>query len=163
MKMSVHDFTVKTPKDEEKSLSDYKGQVMLIVNTATKCGLAPQFDGLEALHKNYKEEGLAVIGFPSNDFLNQEPVENEAMEETCKVNFGVTFPLFAKVKVNGADAHPLYKYLKKEEGGMLGSAIKWNFTKFLVDQEGRVVSRYGPKTEPKNIEDDIRKLLNKNE
>ncbi|MCL7747737.1 glutathione peroxidase [Halalkalibacter alkaliphilus] len=157
--MSVHDFSVLKSSGEEVSLESYKGNVLLIVNTATKCGLAPQFRGLEKLHQKYKNQGLAVLGFPSNEFLNQEPVSDEQMEETCELNFGVTFPLFAKINVKGNAAHPLYKFLKTEKKGFLSSEIKWNFTKFLVDKGGKVVERYGPTVVPEKIEEDIQKLL----
>ncbi|WP_227937970.1 glutathione peroxidase [Alkalihalobacillus deserti] len=157
--MSVHDFSVLKANGEEVQLDSYKGKVLLIVNTATKCGLAPQFNGLEKLHQQYLEEGLAVIGFPCNQFMNQEPVNDDQMEETCKLNFGVTFPLFTRINVNGKDAHPLYKYLKKAKKGLLSSEIKWNFTKFLIDKDGQVVERYGPNVEPKKIEDDIKRLI----
>ncbi|OLS36377.1 glutathione peroxidase [Alkalihalophilus pseudofirmus] len=156
---TVHDFTVQSTKGEEVSLSTYKGQIMLIVNTATKCGLAPQFKGLEKLHQQYKDKGLAVLGFPCNQFMNQEPVSDEQMTEACEINFGVTFPLFAKINVNGSDAHPLYKHLKKEQKGLLSSEIKWNFTKFLVDKDGEVVKRFGPNTSPEKMEDEIKELL----
>ncbi|MDV2886633.1 glutathione peroxidase [Alkalihalophilus pseudofirmus] len=158
---TVHDFSVQSTKGEEVSLSTYKGQIMLIVNTATKCGLAPQFKGLEKLHQQYKNKGLAVLGFPCNQFMNQEPVSDEQMTEACEINFGVTFPLFAKINVNGSDAHPLYKHLKKEQKGLLSSEIKWNFTKFLVDKDGEVVKRFGPNTSPEKMEDEIKELLGK--
>ncbi|WP_332630845.1 glutathione peroxidase [Halalkalibacter flavus] len=157
--MSVHDFSVLKSNGEEVSLGSYKGEILLIVNTATKCGLAPQFRGLEKLHQKYKNQGLAVLGFPSNQFLNQEPVSDEQMEEACELNFGVTFPLFAKINVKGNTAHPLYKFLKTEKKGLWNSEIKWNFTKFLVDKNGAVVERYGPAVVPEKIEEDIRKLL----
>ncbi|WP_100371733.1 glutathione peroxidase [Bacillus sp. FJAT-45037] len=156
---TVHDFTVETPKGKKVSLTDFEGKVMVIVNTATKCGLAPQFDGLEKLHQQYKDKGLVVLGFPCNQFMNQEPVSNDQMTEACKVNFGVTFPLFAKIKVNGSDAHPLYKHLKDQQKGMLGQGIKWNFTKFLIDQKGNVIKRYSPNTSPEAMEEDIKRLL----
>ncbi|MBP3966405.1 MULTISPECIES: glutathione peroxidase [Paenibacillus] len=157
--MNVYDFKVQTVRGEEKSLSDYRGQVLLIVNTATKCGLAPQFKELQRLHETYKDAGLTVLGFPCNQFQNQEPVKNSDMEETCQINFGVTFPLLGKIDVNGPNADPLYKYLKKEASGLFGSGIKWNFTKFLVDAEGRVVKRYSPTTKPLKFEAHIKKLL----
>ncbi|GAE37015.1 glutathione peroxidase [Halalkalibacter akibai] len=159
--MSVHDFSVKKANGEEIKLDSFEGDVLLIVNTATKCGLAPQFKGLETLHQTYKEQGLKVLGFPCNQFMKQEPVSNEEMAETCQLNFGVTFPLFAKIDVNGKNAHPLYKHLKQSKQGILSSEIKWNFTKFLVDQQGQVVERYAPTVTPDKIEDDIKKLLNK--
>jgi glutathione peroxidase len=160
MAKTVHDFAVKKPNGEEVSLEKYKGRPMVIVNTATKCGLAGQLKELEDLHKTYQDQGLAVLGFPSNQFMNQEPVEDTDMIETCELNFGVTFPLFAKIKVNGENAHPLYKHLKSAQKGLLGSNIKWNFTKFLVDQEGQVVKRYSPQTSPKQMEQDVQQLLN---
>ncbi len=121
----------------------------------------PQFDGLEKLYQKYKEEGLEILGFPCNQFMNQEPGSSEEAEEFCRLNFGVSFPMFAKINVRGKDAHPLYKYLTKEAPGIVSDQIKWNFTKFLIDQDGNVVKRYAPKTEPEKIEDDIKTLLNK--
>ncbi|RNA66681.1 glutathione peroxidase [Alteribacter keqinensis] len=159
MAETVHDFSVKKPNGEEVSLHEYKGQPMVIVNTATKCGLSGQFKELERLYQSYKDDGLAVLGFPCNQFMNQEPVKDENMTETCEINFGVTFPLFSKIKVNGDGAHPLYKHLKASQQGLLSSEIKWNFTKFLVDGNGEVVKRYSPQTSPKKMEDDVRKLL----
>ncbi|WP_368505707.1 glutathione peroxidase [Alkalihalophilus sp. As8PL] len=158
---TVHDFSVQTSKGEEVALSKYEGDVIVIVNTATKCGLAPQFEGLEKLYQEYKDRGLSILGFPCNQFMNQEPVSDDQMTEACKVNFGVTFPLFAKINVNGSSAHPLYKHLKKEQKGLLSSEIKWNFTKFLVDQKGNVVKRFGPNTPPEKMEEDIKQLLEK--
>jgi len=152
-------MTYKTPTGEDKSLGDHKGKVLLIVNTATQCGLTPQFKGLEHLHKEYQAEGLEVIGFPCNQFMGQEPLSNEEMVEQCQVNHGVTFSLTEKVKVNGPGTHPVFKYLKKQLGGTLTSAIKWNFTKFLVDREGRPIKRYAPTTAPKDIESDIQSLI----
>lgn len=159
--MNVYDFKVKTSRGEQKSLADYRGKVLLIVNTATKCGLAPQFNDLQRLYETYQNEGLAVLGFPCNQFADQEPVKDSEMTQTCQVNFGVTFPLHGKINVNGPDADPLYKYLKQEAPGFLGSRIKWNFTKFLVDTEGRVVKRFSPTTKPMKIEAQIKKLLEK--
>lgn len=157
--MNAYDFKVHTSRGEEKSLADYRGQVLLIVNTATKCGLAPQFKELQQLHEKYKDQGLTVLGFPCNQFRDQEPVKDSEMQETCQINFGVTFPLLGKIDVNGPNADPLYKYLKKEASGFLSPSIKWNFTKFLVDGEGRVVKRFSPTTKPLKIEARIRKLL----
>ncbi|RAP74539.1 glutathione peroxidase [Paenibacillus montanisoli] len=157
--MNVYDFKVQTAKGELKSLADYRGQVLLIVNTATKCGLTPQFKELQRLHETYKDAGLTVLGFPCNQF-HQEPVQNSEMAQTCEINYGVTFPLLAKIDVNGPNADPLYKYLKKEASGFFGlGGIKWNFTKFLVDAEGRVVKRYSPYTKPLKFEAHIQKLL----
>lgn len=132
---------------------------MLAVNTATKCGLTPQFEGLEQLHQKYKEQGLAVLGFPCDQFLNQEPETNETIVEVCRINHGVTFQLFEKIDVNGKNTHPVYQFLKSEKGGFLGSKIKWNFTKFLIDKNGIPVKRYSPTTKPEKIEADILKLL----
>ncbi|GAF63137.1 glutathione peroxidase [Alkalihalobacillus trypoxylicola] len=156
---TVYDFSVKKPNGENVELKDYEGKVLLIVNTATKCGLAPQFQGLEKLYQTYKEQDFVVLGFPCNQFMNQEPVTDENMQEACQLNFGVTFPLFAKIKVNGSEADPLFKHLKKEQKGMLSSEVKWNFTKFLVNRNGEVVDRYSPQTEPEKIEKDIEKWL----
>lgn len=157
--MTLHDFSLKTPQGETLELSQYKGQVVLVVNTATQCGLAPQFDGLEQLHQQYKDKGLVVLGTPCNQFSNQEPVANKEMTETCRINHGVTFKLSEKIDVNGSQAHPLYKYLKAELGGFLGSKIKWNFTKFLIDKKGKPFKRYAPTTKPAKLEADIKGLL----
>ena len=157
--MNIYDYTVKTADGGQRSLRDFEGEVVLIVNTATKCGLAPQFDGLEALYQEYKDRGFTVLGFPSNQFANQEPGSDEDVQQACRMNFGVTFPLMAKIDVNGKNEDPVYTFLKKEQGGFMGSAIKWNFTKFLVDREGNVVKRYDPKKDPKEIAGDIEKLL----
>ncbi|WP_339220476.1 glutathione peroxidase [Paenibacillus sp. FSL W7-1332] len=158
--MSIYEYEVKTIRGESQTLESYKGDVMLIVNTATKCGFAPQFDGLEKLHQAYRDQGLAVLGFPSSQFMNQELEEDSAIEEACKLNHGVTFPLFSKIDVNGTSAHPLYRHLTSEAPGALGiKAIKWNFTKFLVDRSGKVVKRFAPTDTPEKIEEDIKKLL----
>lgn len=157
--MNFHDFSIKTPQGKELSMASFKGKVVLVVNTATKCGLAPQFDGLEKLHQTYKDKGLVVLGFPCNQFQDQEPETNNTMEESCRINFGVTFQLTEKIDVNGENTHPIYAYLKKEKGGFLGSKIKWNFTKFLINKEGKVVERYAPTTKPAKIEKDIERLL----
>ncbi len=157
---SVYEFSAKTIDGKARKLSHYKGKVLLIVNTASRCGFTPQYKGLEALYQKYGRRGFAVLGFPSNQFGEQEPGPESEIAEFCEINFGVTFPLFAKIDVNGEGAHPLYKYLTSAKPGLLGSeAIKWNFTKFLVDREGGVVKRYGPTTEPKEIADDIEALL----
>ncbi|TVY01884.1 glutathione peroxidase [Paenibacillus cremeus] len=157
--MNVYDFKVRTARGEQKPLSEYRGKVLLIVNTATQCGLAPQFHGLQQLHEKYKDQGLVVLGFPCNQFRDQEPVRDQEMEQTCQINFGVTFPLLAKIDVNGAQADPLYQYLKKEKPGLFGSGIKWNFTKFLIDTNGQVVKRFSPTTKPQSIERKIQELL----
>lgn len=157
--MSIYEFNVQTIDHKEQSLEDYKGKVILIVNTATKCGLKNQFSSLETLYQKYKDDGFVVLGFPSNQFLNQEPGTDEEVSQACQLNFGVTFPLFSKINVNGKDAHPLFKYLTKQQSGILGGAIKWNFTKFLIDRDGNVIDRFAPKTEPEAFEDEIKKLL----
>lgn len=157
---TVYDFSGLNIKGEEVPLDQFKGKVMLIVNTASKCGFTPQYKGLEELYKNYKEKGLEILGFPCNQFGKQEPGNEEQITEFCELNFGVTFPLFKKIDVNGPDAHPLYKFLKNEAPGLLGSeAIKWNFTKFLVDQNGKVVKRFAPTDTPEKIEKHVQKLL----
>lgn len=160
MNTDFYQLKAKTPSGQEVSMAEFKGKVILIVNTATKCGLAPQFEGLEKLHQQYKDKGLVVLGFPCNQFLSQEPETNETMVESCQVNFGVTFQLFEKCDVNGPDTHPVFKYLKKKLGGWFGSRIKWNFTKFLVDKNGRPVKRYAPTVKPEAIEGEIVKQLN---
>ena len=158
--MNIYDLSYRKPSGEEVSMESYKGKVILIVNTATKCGLAPQFDGLEKLHEQYKDKGLVVIGMPSAQFLNQEPETNETMTEVCKINHGVTFQLTEKIDVNGKNTHPVFSYLKKElKGGFLGNRIKWNFTKFLIDADGNPYKRYSPNTAPIKIESDIAKLI----
>ncbi|MFD0698632.1 glutathione peroxidase [Paenibacillus sp. GCM10027628] len=157
--MNVHDFSVRTIRGEEKPLSDYRGQVLLIVNTATKCGFAPQFTGLQELHDTYKDQGFTVLGFPCNQFREQEPGDDAQVEQACQINFGVNFPLFSKIDVNGPGAHPLYRHLKQHASGLFGSGIKWNFTKFLVDRQGNVIKRFSPTTAPHKIESQIRKLL----
>jgi len=157
---TVYDFSAKTLSGEEKSLGDYRGQVLLIVNTASKCGFTPQYEGLEKLYEKLHDKGLTILGFPCNQFGSQEPGTESEIGAFCQKNYGVSFPMFSKVDVNGADAHPLYKYLKKEERGVLGTeGIKWNFTKFLVDREGNPVERYGSTTKPEDLEGDILKLL----
>jgi glutathione peroxidase len=156
----IYDFSVKDIHGKSVKLDRYKGKVLLIVNTASKCGFTPQYKGLEALHQKYEAKGLAVLGFPCNQFGAQEPGSEDEIASFCEINYGVTFPLFAKIDVNGDAAAPLYQFLKKAKPGLLGSeAIKWNFTKFLVDREGNVVERYAPNTEPAAIAADIEKLL----
>ena len=157
---TVYDFAVNDIHGKERKLAQYKDKVLLIVNTASKCGFTPQYKGLEALHKKMHPRGLEVLGFPCNQFGAQEPGNAKEIESFCEINYGVSFPLFAKIDVNGAHAAPLYQYLKKEKPGLLGSeAIKWNFTKFLVDRKGNVVERYAPNVEPADIAADIEKLL----
>jgi|SRR5690625_231319 len=157
--MTVYNYSAPLISGEDKPLSDYEDQVMLIVNTATQCGFTPQLKGLEKLHETYKDKGFTVLGFPCNQFGNQEPGTNEEVAETCRLEYGVDFPLFAKVNVKGEQAHPLFKYLTEEAKGMITEDIKWNFTKFLVDREGHVVKRYAPMTKPEKISQDIEKML----
>lgn len=157
---TIADFTVATNKGDQLDLKDKVGKVLLVVNTASKCGFTPQYDGLEALFQDYKDKGFEVLAFPCNQFGGQEPGNAGEIAEFCKVNFGLTFPLMAKVEVNGPDASPLFDWMKTEKRGLMGSkAIKWNFTKFLIDREGNVVKRYGPADAPKAIAKDIEKLL----
>jgi glutathione peroxidase len=157
---SIYDFHARTIAGEEQSLADLKGKVLLIVNTASKCGFTPQFTGLEAIYEKYKEEGLAVLGFPCNQFLNQDPGSEAEIESFCSLNYGVTFPMFAKIDVNGPDAHPLFQHLAEAAPGLLGSKkIKWNFTKFLVSRNGDILDRYAPTTKPEDIAKDIEKAL----
>ncbi|MBW7470174.1 glutathione peroxidase [Marinobacter sp. F4218] len=157
---SVYDFTVNDIKGNEKSLADYRGKVLLIVNTASKCGFTPQFDGLQTLYKDLGERGLEVLGFPCNQFMNQDPGNDDAISEFCSLNYGVDFPMFSKIEVNGSGAHPLYQFLKREAKGLMGSEkVKWNFTKFLVGRDGQVVRRYPPTAKPQDIRKDIEKLL----
>ncbi|MFJ7636927.1 glutathione peroxidase [Peribacillus sp. NPDC097206] len=158
--MSIYEFEVKKINGDVISLEEYKGKVLIIVNTASKCGFSPQYDDLQSLYVQYKEDGLEVLGFPCNQFLNQEPGDELEIDSYCKLNHGVTFPMFAKVNVNGKDAHPLFSYITENAPGMMGSkSIKWNFTKFLIDREGNIVNRYAPKTKPLEMEEDIKKLL----
>ena len=157
---TIADFTVTTNRGETLDLSTKQGKVLLIVNTASKCGFTPQYDGLEELYQQFKDKDFEVLGFPCNQFGAQEPGSADEIAEFCKVNFGVTFPLMAKIDVNGPDASPLYDWMKKEKKGLMGStSIKWNFTKFLIDREGNVVKRYGPQDTPKSIAREIEKLL----
>lgn len=157
---TIADFTVTTNRGESLDLSTKRGKVLLVVNTASKCGFTPQYDGLEELYQQFKDEDFEVLGFPCNQFGAQEPGNADEIAEFCKVNFGVTFPLMAKIDVNGPDASPLYDWMKSEKKGLMGStSIKWNFTKFLIDREGNVVKRYAPQDSPKMIARDIEKLL----
>ena len=157
---SVYDFNAKTIDGDEQALSAYKGKTLLIVNVASKCGFTPQYKGLEALYEKFRDQGLVVLGFPCDQFGHQEPGDEAEIKNFCSLNYDVKFPLFAKIDVNGADAHPLYKFLKHEAKGLLGSeAIKWNFTKFLVDREGNVVKRYAPNDTPESIAKDLEKTL----
>ena len=158
--MSLYDITVKTIDGTIEPLIYYRGQVLLIVNVASKCGFTPQYAGLEALYRRYRERGFAILGFPCDQFSHQEPGDEAEIKNFCTLTYDITFPLFAKIEVNGSNAHPLYAHLKKAQPGLLGSeAIKWNFTKFLVDRNGEVLKRYAPTDTPEKIEADLRPLL----
>ena len=157
---SIYDFSANTAGGKRKALADYKGKVLLVVNTASKCGFTPQFAGLEELYEKYRDRGLVILGFPCNQFGRQDPGSNDEIQEFCQLNYGVSFPVFGKIEVNGNGADPIFKYLKKEAPGALGTErIKWNFTKFLIDAEGNVVRRYAPTDKPKAIEKDVKALL----
>ncbi|MGG3736679.1 glutathione peroxidase [Aeribacillus pallidus] len=156
---TIYDFTVEKPNGEQMTLSGYKGKVLLIVNTASKCGFTPQFKELQELYEKYKDQGFEVLGFPCDQFMKQEFDTNDEIMEFCQVNYGVSFPMFAKVNVKGKEAHPLFKWLTQEKKGLLSSEIKWNFTKFLVDRKGNVVDRFAPQTNPAKIEGQIQSLL----
>ncbi|SFE47548.1 glutathione peroxidase [Peptostreptococcaceae bacterium pGA-8] len=157
--MSIYEYKVKDGKGAEISMEEFSGKVLLIVNTASKCGFTPQFDGLEKLYKKYKDKGLAVVGFPCNQFGAQDPGTDEEIQGFCRLNYGVTFPMMSKIDVNGDGEDPLYTYLKSQKKGLMGSKIKWNFTKFLVDREGNVVKRFAPTDKPEDLEKHILKLL----
>ena len=158
--MSIYDFQARDLNGEEKPLSDYKGKVLLVVNTASKCGFTPQYEGLQKLYANFADRGLEVLGFPCNQFGRQEPGEGEEIGAFCEKNYGVSFPMFEKVDVNGDNAHPVFKFLKSESPGLLGTeAIKWNFTKFLINRDGKVIKRYAPTDKPEAIRKDIEALL----
>ena len=160
MKSAIYEFTAERLQGEAQSLADYAGQVMLIVNTASHCGFTSQFSGLEALYQRYRERGLVVLGFPCNQFGAQDPGAADEIASFCQTNYGVTFPMFAKIEVNGDNAHPLYQYLKKSARGLLGSeGIKWNFTKFLVNRAGEVIERYASTTTPESMAKDIEACL----
>lgn len=156
---SLHDFSATSIDGQEVDLSSYDGKVVLVVNTASKCGFTPQYQGLQALQDEYGDQGLVVLGFPCDQFGHQEPGTEDEIASFCERNFGVTFPLFSKIDVNGGDAHPLYQWLKDEQGGLLGGKIKWNFTKFLVGKDGQVIDRYAPTTKPEKLGGDIKKAL----
>ncbi|WP_447644099.1 glutathione peroxidase [Nocardioides zeae] len=156
---TLTDFTATRLDGHEEPLATYAGKVVLVVNTASQCGFTPQLEGLEGLYQQYGDQGLVVLGFPCNQFNGQEPGDAEEIGAFCQRNYGVTFPMFAKIDVNGPDAHPVYAWLRKEKSGLLGNKIKWNFTKFLVGRDGRVISRYSPTTKPEKIAGDIEKAL----
>jgi glutathione peroxidase len=156
---TVYDFSATTNSGAEQPFTDYKGKVLLVVNTASQCGFTPQYKGLEELYKTYVDRGLVVLGFPCDQFGGQEPGEDDEIADFCELNFGVTFPLYSKVDVNGSGAHPLFKWMRSEKKGSLGSKVRWNFTKFLIDAEGNVVKRYASTTDPGDISGDIEALL----
>ena len=158
--MGVYDFEAKTIDGKDQKLDAYKGKTLLVVNVASKCGFTPQYKGLEELYRQYKDKGLVVLGFPCDQFGHQEPGDEAEIKNFCSLTYDVSFPMFAKIKVNGDEAHPLYKYLKSQEKGFLGTEfIKWNFTKFLVDENGEVVKRYAPTDTPKTIAKDLSAML----
>ena len=156
---NLFDFTATSLSGADIDLSQYEGKTVLVVNTASKCGFTPQYEGLEKLHETYADQGLVVLGFPCDQFGHQEPGDEEAIGEFCELNYGVKFPMFAKVNVNGSDAHPLFQWLRKAKGGLLGNRIKWNFTKFLIGPDGNVVERYASVTKPEKLKDAIEKVL----
>jgi glutathione peroxidase len=160
MRTNFYDFAAKSLQGKDVSMEAFKGKTVLVVNTASKCGLTPQFEGLENLYQKYKDKGVVILGFPCNQFANQEPGDEKSIAEGCLLNYGVTFPMFSKIDVNGENAHPLYKYLKKELSGFFGGRIKWNFTKFLVDANGNPVKRFSPTTKPEKIDKYLEKVLN---
>lgn len=157
--ISLYDFCLPAGNGEEKSLMDFKGKVILIVNTASQCGLTPQYEGLQKLHNQYHLKGLDIIATPCNQFAGQEPGNHPEIQEFCRANYGLGFQVMGKIEVNGVNQHPLYKFLKKEAGGVLTDSIKWNFTKFLIDREGRVVKRFSPATTPESIAPHIERLI----
>lgn len=160
MSQSVYDFTCKTIDGQEKSIADYKGKVLLVVNVASKCGFTSQYEGLEAMYKELNAEGLEILGFPCNQFASQEKGTDADIQSFCSLTYGVSFPMFSKIDVNGDNADPLYNFLKSAAPGLLGSkTVKWNFTKFLINQDGKVLKRFAPKTEPEAMIGEVRKLL----
>jgi len=159
MAHTLHDLTATRNDGKDQPLSAYRGKVVLVVNTASQCGFTPQYQGLQALYQRHRAEGLEILGFPCDQFGHQEPGDDAEIATFCERNFGVTFPLFKKVEVNGAGTHPVFAFLKKSAPGLLGDSIKWNFTKFLVDREGRVVDRFAPASTPEKLEADVVKLL----
>lgn len=155
----IYEFSVRQPNGTEKSLQEYQGKVMLIVNTASKCGFTPQYAQLQELYDKYHDKGLEILAFPCDQFAHQEPGTDEEIQQFCQINYGLTFPVFSKIDVNGSTAHPLFKYLRSQKGGLLGGTIKWNFTKFLVDRQGNVVKRFAPTVNPTELTPDIEALL----
>lgn len=159
MNSNFYQFTAKTLQGKDLAMEEFKGKTVLVVNTASKCGFTPQYAGLEELYQKHKDKGLVILGFPCNQFGNQEPGDEKSIAEGCLINYGVSFPMFSKVEVNGTNAHPIFKYLKNELGGVLGKKIKWNFTKFLINKNGKPVKRFAPITAPEKLEPEILKLL----
>ncbi|MDD5879072.1 MAG: glutathione peroxidase [Clostridiales bacterium] len=157
--MKFYDFKARKMNGQEVSMEAYKGKILVVVNTASKCGLTPQFKELEELYQEYKSKGVEILGFPCNQFAKQDSGSNEEIHEFCQLNYGVTFTMFEKIEVNGENAHPLYKFLRKEAKGLFGNKIKWNFTKFLIDSQGNIIKRYAPTVKPQQIKTDIEKLL----
>jgi len=157
--MSFYDYSARKMNGREVKMETYRGKVVIVVNTASKCGFTPQFAELETLYKKYKDQGLAILGFPCNQFANQDPASNQEIQNFCQLNYGVSFDMFEKVDVNGPETTPLYQFLKEEAKGAFGGKIKWNFTKFLIDRKGEVIRRYAPATPPLKMEEEIKKLL----
>lgn len=157
--MNFYEFEANKLNGESSKMDEYKGKTVIVVNTASKCGLTPQYEGLEKMYSKYKDKGLVILGFPCNQFGKQEPGGADDIQEFCQVNYGVSFPIYEKVDVNGASAHPIFKYLKSELGGFLGSKIKWNFTKFVIDKDGKPVKRFAPTTKPESMEAYIEKII----
>jgi glutathione peroxidase len=160
MNNQFYQFSAKSLQGSEIKMENYQGKTILVVNTASKCGLTPQYEGLEKLYQKYKDKGLVILGFPCNQFANQESGDEKSISEGCLINYGVSFPMFSKIDVNGETAHPIYKYLKSELNGILGSKIKWNFTKFLIDSDGNPVKRFAPVTTPETIDKYLESILN---
>lgn len=160
MKNQFYQYSAKSLQGKEIKMEEFEGKTILVVNTASQCGLTPQYEGLEKLYQKYKDKGLVVLGFPCNQFGNQESGDEKSISEGCLINYGVSFPMFSRIEVNGNNAHPIYKYLKSELGGILGSNIKWNFTKFLIDANGNPVKRFAPVTSPEKIEKYLQSILN---
>jgi glutathione peroxidase len=160
MEDNFYQFTARSLQGKEISMDTYKGKVVLVVNTASKCGLTPQYEGLEKLYEKYKDRGFVILGFPCNQFGNQEPGTEKEISEGCLVNYGVSFPMFSKIEVNGDNAHPIYKYLRNRLPGLFGTKIRWNFAKFLIDSNGKPVKRFSPATKPEQLVTDVERLLN---
>ncbi len=157
--MEFYNLIAEKINGEKVSMDTFRGKTIIVVNTASKCGLTPQYEGLEKLYKQYKDDGLVILGFPCNQFANQESGSSDEIQEFCQINYGVSFPMFAKIDVNGDNAHPIFKYLKSELGGWFGSRIKWNFTKFVIDKNGKPVKRFSPITKPEKMEKFLKKIM----